>query len=495
MRGGLRFRSREMGGRLKTDDPTSRRIVRAFLDFLSSVEPTPGVDVEGLEVARECLTEAFKVDLSSSDDDQIRPDLLVEMFKSLHSSEHQHSNSYLQSGRIPENVPRSSIAQTSSGPNILKSSASKDGLQEGEHHVLTESSKDELFGQFFAALEKVHFFKRTPDGNDDMGQLDKVTRLFHNAINEMEGSRCQQYNKTSLAETLKSQGNKAMQSKLYADAIELYTCAIALRENNAVYYSNRAAGYTQIGKYDDAIKDCHKSLEIDPNYSKAYSRLGTAYFALGKYADSIDKGFKKVLQLDPNNEFVKENIRVAEQKLEELRWRERNQRDASSSNHTREESSSQSTSGSRSHPTPPPFTSFPFDPSTIPANFANMFMNMAGNESNSQSSSGSESRAAPPPFGSFPLDPNAIPVNLSNMFSNWGSTAYQGQEQHSQGEGSGDPELTGPEIRIGGNINLNVGENMPEDISGALRSVMEMFTGTASRENAQDGADGRSAPS
>lgn len=34
-------------------------------------------------------------------------------------------------------------------------------------------------------------------------------------------------------------GNKAMQSKLYADAIELYTCAIALGENNAVYYSNR----------------------------------------------------------------------------------------------------------------------------------------------------------------------------------------------------------------------------------------------------------------
>lgn len=169
--------------------------------------------------------------------------------------------------------------------------------------------------------------------------------------------------------------------------------------------------------------------------------------------------------------------------------------DTSSSNHTREESDSQSTSGSRSNATPPPVTSFPFDPSTIPSNFANIFMNMAGNESNSQSSSGSESRAAPPPFGSFPLDPNAIPVNLSNMFTNWGSTAYQGQEQHSQGEGIGDPEPLGPEIRISGNINLNVGENMPEDISGALRSVMEMLTGTASRENAQDEDDGRSAPS
>jgi hypothetical protein len=30
-----------------------------------------------------------------------------------------------------------------------------------------------------------------------------------------------------------------MQSKLYSDAIELYNCAIALCENNAVYYCNR----------------------------------------------------------------------------------------------------------------------------------------------------------------------------------------------------------------------------------------------------------------
>lgn len=89
------------------------------------VEPTPGVDVEGLEVARECLAEAFKVDLSSGDDDQVRPDLLVEMFKSLHSSEPRHDNLCLQSGRTSENVSRPSIAQTSSGLSILKSSTSK----------------------------------------------------------------------------------------------------------------------------------------------------------------------------------------------------------------------------------------------------------------------------------------------------------------------------------------------------------------------------------
>jgi small glutamine-rich tetratricopeptide repeat-containing protein alpha len=55
----------------------------------------------------------------------------------------------------------------------------------------------------------------------------------------------------------------------------------------------RAAAYTQIHKYTEAIRDCLKSVEIDPGYSKAYSRLGLAYYAQGNYSDAIDKGFKK----------------------------------------------------------------------------------------------------------------------------------------------------------------------------------------------------------
>jgi hypothetical protein len=43
-------------------------------------------------------------------------------------------------------------------------------------------SKDELFGQFFAALEKIHFFRTMPDGNDDSVQLEKATHLFHDAL-------------------------------------------------------------------------------------------------------------------------------------------------------------------------------------------------------------------------------------------------------------------------------------------------------------------------
>lgn len=37
-----------------------------------------------------------------------------------------------------------------------------------------------------------------------------------------------------------------MQSKLHSEAIELYSCAVALSENNAVYYCNRCVSAVYI---------------------------------------------------------------------------------------------------------------------------------------------------------------------------------------------------------------------------------------------------------
>lgn len=68
-------------------------------------------------------------------------------------------------------------------------------------------------------------------------------------------------------------------------------------EDELIFFNYiRAAAYTQINKYTEAIEDCHKSIEIDPYYSKAYSRLGLAYYAQGKYRDAIDEGFQKGLK-------------------------------------------------------------------------------------------------------------------------------------------------------------------------------------------------------
>lgn len=433
--------------KLKTDSPLCRRIVLAFLDFLNSVEPNSGVDLEGLEVAKECLSEAFNIDLLSVNRAP-KSDSLVDIFSSLVATEQHETKSDINHERFPANAPSTSSAHIDSTIAKASHSLDEDWIKETQNLGI----RDELFGQFFGALEKIHYFGTSPDGHDDQVQLDRATSLFHNALMEMKKSGHEKFDQKNLAETFKVQGNKAMQSKLYPDAIEFYTIAIALCDDNAVYYCNRAAGYTQMNQYTEAIRDCYKSIEIDPNYSKAYSRLGFAYYAQGNYRDSIDKGFMKALQLDPNNDSVKENIQAAEQKLHQQRTG--HNQNSSSASHSNQHSAGES----RSHASPTPFTSMPFSVNGIPVDMASMLRNMAGN-------------------------------------------VYQGGQQGQPGpEGGGNTNaeetLDEPEIRIGGNITVNLGDQIPEDLSGALRSVMDMLSGgAASNGNSQDNLNGRSAPS
>ncbi|KAK6775671.1 hypothetical protein RDI58_026672 [Solanum bulbocastanum] len=419
--------------KLKTDSPLSRRIVLSFLRFLDSVEPAAGVDDEGLEVAKQCLSEAFKIDPSSHASSS---DSLVDIFSSGEAVDQSQINVDLRHDVSSSNAPCTSSGQKA-----------EDWTKEAHTFGI---SKDELFGQFFDALEKTHYFRSLPDGNDDQAQLDKASRIFHTALEEMQKSGCAMFNRNNLAEILKSQGNNAMQSKLYPDAIELYSFAIALCEDNAVYYCNRAAALTQIHQYEAAVQDCQKSIAINPNYSKAYSRLGFVHYAQGKYRDAIDKGFTKALQLDPNNDSVKENILVAEQKLKEEQQRRGNDQSSTSSSH--------------------------------------------GQDSNHQPAGAPRSHAMPPPFGSMSFDGNGIP-NLTNVFMNMTRDAFQGQHGPNGPERSNNADSTNdPVIRISRSVNLGFGEQMPEEFTGTLRSVMEMFSGAQPPENPQDNMNGRSTP-
>ncbi|GAQ82218.1 tetratricopeptide repeat domain-containing protein [Klebsormidium nitens] len=117
------------------------------------------------------------------------------------------------------------------------------------------------------------------------------------------------------AEQLKKQGNEAMSSEHFYEAIELYTQAISLVDTDAIYYSNRAAAHTQLRQFDLAIKDCEQSIKLDPRYARAYSRLGLAYFEKGDYQTAIDRGFLKALEIDPENAIVKQNLKAAQEKL------------------------------------------------------------------------------------------------------------------------------------------------------------------------------------
>ncbi|XP_015435379.1 PREDICTED: small glutamine-rich tetratricopeptide repeat-containing protein alpha-like [Dufourea novaeangliae] len=118
------------------------------------------------------------------------------------------------------------------------------------------------------------------------------------------------------AERLKNEGNVLMKAKKHTEALANYTKAIQLDGRNAVYYCNRAAAYSKIGSYQQAIKDCHTALSIDPSYSKAYGRLGLAYSSLKRHKEAKEN-YQKALEMEPDNESYKNNLQVAEEKLAE----------------------------------------------------------------------------------------------------------------------------------------------------------------------------------
>ncbi|XP_058091319.1 uncharacterized protein LOC131237516 isoform X2 [Magnolia sinica] len=346
---------------LKTDSPISRRIVLAFLDFLNSVEPAPGVDIEGLEVVKECLEEVFKLN-SSSVDDRTRPGLLVDMFSSADANKQHDTQMDLGHAAVSVDTPSTTTAQKTVNGNLSEASKSLNDEWTGDPHILGVS-KDELFGKFCGALERIHFFKTTSSGDDDHEQLAKAKRLFDEALVEMEKSGCQTANLNNLAEALKSQGQQLTPRSI--NTVKRLQIVI-----NRLKLIQTTARHTAVW----AWLIMHKGTTM-MRYTKAFSKnAGPSHTQ------------------EPNNQ-------------------------------------SQGSSRNRG---PPPFSSMPFN-AGLPSDFANMIMNMAAN-------------------------------------------AHPGQHTRDRPQNNNPDGPHEPEIRIDGNISLNFGEEVPEELSGTLRSVMEMLT-------------------
>lgn len=94
----------------------------------------------------------------------------------------------------------------------------------------------------------------------------------------LEPPALQARSKSALA--LKARGNKLYSAKQYTDAIAYYTKAIECEEQ-AVFYSNRAACYTNLNELDHVVDDCTSALRLDPSYIKALNRRATAREQLG----------------------------------------------------------------------------------------------------------------------------------------------------------------------------------------------------------------------
>lgn len=155
--------------------------------------------------------------------------------------------------------------------------------------ALGGAQQNPKFGAFVAAVEKKGYFDGTEAGSVEYYQRysklinkfkDKAAVSTTSAPAEAaaatatpaapEGAGSSGADSAELerqAEELKGQGNAAMSAKNYLEAAVLYSKALKLSSdgpNSHVYYSNRAAAYCHLNKYQEAINDCQASLQLVP---------------------------------------------------------------------------------------------------------------------------------------------------------------------------------------------------------------------------------------
>ena len=73
------------------------------------------------------------------------------------------------------------------------------------------------------------------------------------------------------AELLKGQANELFKNEKYQQAIDLYSQAIELNSDNAVYYANRSIAYLRTECFGYALSDASKAIEMDPKNAKVIS--------------------------------------------------------------------------------------------------------------------------------------------------------------------------------------------------------------------------------
>ncbi|PON53812.1 N-terminal acetyltransferase A, auxiliary subunit [Parasponia andersonii] len=129
----------------------------------------------------------------------------------------------------------------------------------------------------------------------------------------------------------KEAGNAAYKKKDFDTAIQHYTKAIELDDDEISYIMNRAATYLEMGKYDECIKDCDKAVERGRELrsdfkmiAKALTRKGTALSKMAKtskdYEPAIET-FQKALTEHRNPDTLKK-LNDAEKAKKELEQQE-----------------------------------------------------------------------------------------------------------------------------------------------------------------------------
>lgn len=115
-------------------------------------------------------------------------------------------------------------------------------------------------------------------------------------------------------ETLLDEGRDLLEQERFAEAERRFREALAQQPDHAGTYNNLGVLYQKQQRYEEAERALKQAIRRDRKYAVPHFNLGNVYYRQGRYADAL-REYRLVLDLDPNADFVRQNIARAEQAL------------------------------------------------------------------------------------------------------------------------------------------------------------------------------------
>jgi predicted negative regulator of RcsB-dependent stress response len=295
-----------------------RQLHAAILEYLDSKRPSVA-DPDSLDVAIQCIAEAFGVDSA------IRA--------AVRSSGHDLLSIYEKA--IGSSTPVAGVLERKSYGGIegqefcvIVDSLSTNKLPYGPFLF----ADTPLFKKFLENITSKKYFGDFKEGSAEYEErFTKAVETFRRtaagqkiaavpvAVAPEAGSASTAAlpNDDAAAEALKTEGNTHLSKGRLQEAIDCYSAAIQKAPTGKgvhIYYANRAAAKTSAEDYAGAIADATQATIVDPSFAKAHARLGVALEFAGKLPEAV-AAYEKALQLDPSMEATKSNLSKCKSKL------------------------------------------------------------------------------------------------------------------------------------------------------------------------------------
>ena len=135
-----------------------------------------------------------------------------------------------------------------------------------------------------------HYFIDVPLKDRDYKLISCCMRQPLPRHDDMAEADVSQIKKEDEANKLRENGNLAVESKNFKEALDLYSSAIALSSGDYRLFFNRALCHLKLGQPQNALDDCQQCLSLKPCYSKALKRKAWALQELVKSGSTERKG-------------------------------------------------------------------------------------------------------------------------------------------------------------------------------------------------------------